>query len=313
VSAPAVSLIVTTYNHERYVDDALQSVSRQTFRDFEIVVLDDCSTDGSVARVERWLPHAPVPVTFLRNERNLGICASRNRSTSHCRGEFVCALAADDFYEPDKIERQYEFFTTLGPEVAAVFTDMYVVVELGAPMHRWFDDRPPVEGDIFRALLPGNFIPAPTVMTRRSALLDVGPYDESLTVEDYDMWLRLSDRYEFRYLPAALVSYRILATSLSRAPRWEVDRLESRVHALLKWHAKPGDGDVAVDMAWRYARRAFALHRQRGLVLLAEVAACRPDVGRRLVVEAARMPGAQRAARAAFGVVDGAERARRRA
>ena len=164
-----MSLIVTAYNHERFVDECLESVSRQTFRDFEIVVLDDCSTDGSASRIEAWLPRAPAPVTFLRNERNLGICPSRNRSVSHCRGEFISSVAADDYYEPDKIERQYAFFRTLGPEVAAVFSNMRVIDEAGNPTHRWFNSgRPRAEGKIFRQMLPGNFIPAPTVMIRRS-------------------------------------------------------------------------------------------------------------------------------------------------
>ncbi len=311
MTAPAVSLIVTTYNHERFVDECLQSVARQTFRDFEIIVLDDCSTDASVSRVEAWLPRAPVPATFLRNERNLGICAGRNRSVARCRGEFISVLAADDVYEPDKIERQYSFFRTLGPEVAVVFSNMRVVDEAGTPTHRWFDDGPPAEGRIFRALLPGNFIPAPTAMIRRRALLEAGPYDESLSVEDYDMWLRLASRYEFRYLPGELVNYRVLATSLSRAPRHAVDRLASRVHALLKWHDAPGgDGELATTMAWKYARRAFSLDRRRGRGLLEEVAAARPRWAYRLGAVGARAPFAHEATLASLWFADRVRTAR---
>ena len=111
---PAVSLVVHTYNHEQWVDECLASVSRQTFGDFEVVILDDCSTDGTVERIQAWLPTAPVDARLVVNSHNLGLCPSRNLALALCRGEFLSILSGDDYYEPDKIERQYEFFRTFG-------------------------------------------------------------------------------------------------------------------------------------------------------------------------------------------------------
>ena len=155
--APAVSVLITTYNHERYVDQSLESVARQTFRNFEVVIVDDDSRDGTVERVRAWLERTPISARLIVNEQNRGICASLNIGRRHCRGRFVTVLSGDDYYEPQKLEWQHEFFCSLDDSVGAIFGRARVVSEVGRELQVWFEDGgPPPEGRIFERLLRGQ-------------------------------------------------------------------------------------------------------------------------------------------------------------
>src|SRR5262249_47276307 len=138
---PTISLIICTYNHERYVSEALASVVAQTTRDFEVLIFDDASSDATVDGIRSWLPQAPVPTELIVNQQNLGLCATRTLALSRCRGEFVCSLSGDDVYEPTKLERELELFRSCGAQVGAVFSDMVVIDDDGVFERRWFDGR----------------------------------------------------------------------------------------------------------------------------------------------------------------------------
>jgi glycosyltransferase involved in cell wall biosynthesis len=260
VTTPAVSQLVTAYNHERFVEQCLDSIARQTFDDFELVIVDDCSTDRTVERIKAWLRNCPINARLVVNERHLGICATRNVALQHCHGEFLSSISADDYYEPDKIERQYRFWEELDRSVAAVFSNMRHVDERGREIGFGYPSGyPPFEGRIFDRLIEHNFVKAPTVMSRRTALEEVGGYDESLFYEDFDMWLKLADRYEFRFVPGLLVNYRVLPSSAARNPAYAAVRHESRARVLLKWYGRDARTDeIIVRRAWKNGRRALA-------------------------------------------------------
>lgn len=249
--APAVSVLLTAYNHAPYVEQALDSVAAQTCRDLELIVTDDHSSDGTAEVIRGWLERTGFPAVFLANERNVGIPAVRNRALAVARGTFACSLAADDFYEPDRLERQLTLFAGLPDEVGFVYGDLRVVDAAGAELHPSFlaqllPGRTPPEGRIFEELLHSNFVPAPGVMIRRSALEAVGPYDESLSREDYDMWLRLADRFEVRHLPGVVASYRVLPTSMSNAPGRRAEQHLYNLQVLLKWLGRSAAADRAI-------------------------------------------------------------------
>lgn len=304
---PAVTLMVVTYNHERYVDQCLASVAAQTFRDLEVVVIDDASVDGTVDRIRPWLAKIPFETRLIVNERNLGICATRNRVVGAARGTFLSALSGDDFYEPDKIDRQHRVLSELDESVVAVFSNMRVVDDECTPTSRWYEDgRPPAEGRIFDRLVESNFIPAPTVLVRRAAVLGVGGYDESLFYEDYDMWLRLADRYEFHFVPGDVVNYRWTGNSASRGPRNLAHMHESRARLLMKWADRdPRTAAIVRDRAWRNARRAFAYDARLGRPVLRAAAGEHPSAAQRALLAATAVPGTDRVLRAAL---DGRDR-----
>ena len=302
--APAVSVLLQTYNHERYIDQCLDSVARQTFRDFEVVIVDDASCDGTVERVCAWLGRTSLDARLLVNEQNRGVCASRNLGLRQCRGRFVTGLAGDDYYEPEKLKWQHEFFATLHETVGAVFGRARIVSVEGRPLGASFEDdaRPP-EGRIFERLLQSNFLPGPTVMMRRAALDEVGVYDETLFHEDYDMWLRLAARYEFRYLPRILTNYRIVPTSASRSSSNRARLYESNVRILLKWYGRdPAIDGAVVRNARRFALGSFAMDPQMGLAALRALCQTRPSLLHRSATAAAMLPGAHALASRALAV-----------
>src|SRR5689334_9319398 len=213
-SAPSVSVLVTTFNHARYVVEALESLQRQTSRDFEVIITDDASTDGCADVIAGRLERTRFPAQFIRNPVNRGICANRNAALACARGRFVCSLSGDDAYAADRIERQLACFLSQPDHVCAVYGDALVVDADGASTGRSMpamnlDGAPPPQGELFARLLSDNFLPAPAVMVRRSAIAAVGGYDENLFFEDFDMWLRLSRRFHFAYLPGQVISLRM--------------------------------------------------------------------------------------------------------
>jgi glycosyltransferase involved in cell wall biosynthesis len=237
---PMVSVICTTFNHARYVEEALESLRRQTARDFEVIITDDASTDGCADVIERWLDRTGFPAQFIRNEVNRGICANRNTALARASGTFACSLPGDDVYEPEYIESQLRCLFSQPDDVCAVYSDALVVDAEGKGYGASFLDsrlagENPPQGNIFSRLLLDNFVPAPCVMLRKAALTAVGGYDESLFFEDLDMWLRLSSRYRFVFSPERLVRIRMHPESMSNNPRnWRLMN-NSRTKIFLKW------------------------------------------------------------------------------
>ena len=277
------------------------SLRRQTSRDFEVIITDDASTDGSADVIAAWLARTGYPAQFIRNPNNRGICANRNAALARSSGAFVCSLAGDDCYEPDRIERQLACFLAQPESVAAVYSDMSVVDAEGRPARRSYLDymlggAAPPQGDLFVRIMAHNFLPAPAVMLRRSAIAEVGGYDESLFYEDFDMWLRLSFRFHFTYLPGRLVRYRAHESSMSRSRPNQRLMNKTRTHILTKWLNAGLDDErrrVVLNTLMRNGATQLE-HRDlagaRETFNLVMAADSRPH--RRLLARAAMLPGA---------------------
>jgi glycosyltransferase involved in cell wall biosynthesis len=285
-------VIATTYNHGRFVEQCLDAIAAQTSRDFELVIMDDCSTDGSVAAIRSWLERTGFPAQLIVNEQNRGICATRNIALAHCAGEFISSVAGDDYFEPEKLEHQYAFFQSLAPSVAVVFSNTTVVDEAGRALRSSYAvNDEVVDGQIFDRLMRSNYIPAPSVMIRRRALDDIGGYDEQLAFEDYDIWLRLADRYEFRYLAESLANYRIVSNSISRDPRRTPAITYSKALALLKWVGRSAELDDRIQRrVWTMGRRMLLIDWERGRSMLESAYRVHPAASRRMLLLVARLP-----------------------
>jgi glycosyltransferase involved in cell wall biosynthesis len=248
--APRVTVIVTCFNHDRFLVECLESVRAQTHRNVELIIIDDCSTDGSRERIASWLGATGVSARFIAHTRNIGICRSRNEGLRHASGKYVAAIATDDVWLPEKLAVQTAILEREPETTAVVYSDALVMDEDGNALEPRFIERcrPFAEmpdGDIYRDLLVNNFIPAPGTLLRRSALQAVGPYDETLAFEDWDMWLRLARRFRFVYYPVPVARYRIVATSLTRVLWGErrADLAESFIRIRLKHVGQSGEMD----------------------------------------------------------------------
>lgn len=288
--APSVSVLVTTYNHAAYVREALDSLRQQTCQDFETIVTDDASTDGTPEIIAAWLAETGFPARFIANPFNRGICANRNTALALARGRFVCSLAGDDVYLPDRIARQLGQFETLAEDVAGLANDVEMIDEAGRPIAPSYfrsklgDGHLP--GDIFAHLLTTqNFIPAPGVMLRRSAIAAVGGYDETLIFEDLDMWLKLAHRFRLQLARETVLRYRVLPESLSHSVRMRPRMMTAEFQLLSKWIGRcPSLETELADRMWRIACRALLLgHSAAAETMMAKIAATSSSWRRRIL------------------------------
>jgi glycosyltransferase involved in cell wall biosynthesis len=225
---PLVTVIALCFNHERFLEDCLESIRQQDYPHMQIIITDDCSKDSSAKLIRRWIAGHPArSVTFVSNDSNLGICKNLNRALAVARGKYVAMIATDDMWLPGKISDQVKAMDSLPDNVGVLYSDALQMDEAGILLpkrfiesHRSFPKVP--EGHIHNAIWEGNFIPAMTTLIRRSIFDRVGLYDESLFYEDWDMWLRVSEHFDFAYFPTPTAKYRVVRSSMSRSA---VDRM----------------------------------------------------------------------------------------
>jgi glycosyltransferase involved in cell wall biosynthesis len=237
--APLVSVIIPTYNRAALVAEALASVQAQTYRDFEIVVVDDGGTDGS------WeVLSACREVRVLRHPGRRGVSAARNSGIAAARGQWLAFLDSDDLWLPDKLAKQMAYLEAR-PDLRLCQTDE-TWVRRGVRVNKPLSHRK-VAGRIFLPSLSRCMISPSAVMVHRRLLQDHGAFDETLpAAEDYDLWLRLTWRYEVGLVDEPLVIKRGGHRD-QLSGQWGLDRF--RIRALVKLVQDP-------DLPEPYARAA---------------------------------------------------------
>jgi hypothetical protein len=223
---PLVSVIIPNYNHAQYVGDAIRSVLAQTYHNYEIIVVDDGSTDNSRAEVARF----GNKVNYIY-KTNAGLSAARNTGFKASKGSFIGVLDADDMYEP-------EYLSTLvtalqeNPDAAGIYCGYQFVDHVNHPLPQ-IEARPMESGKLYSALLDGNFFVPESIFLRRKVYEDVGLFDETLRAcEDWDVWLRATKKYKIIHSPKILTRHRVLPGSMSTDP---LRMLHNRL-AVLKKH-----------------------------------------------------------------------------
>ncbi len=216
---PRVSVIVPVYNSERFIHASLASVFDQTYRDYELIVVDDGSTDGIRAAVTA----LGTSVRYI-DQANAGPAAARNAGISAARGEFISFLDADDLWLPQKLAVQVAAMDAR-PDLGLLFADEDEFDEHGVQCasllgtSRFHADisRGTAMPDAFQKLLEENYIPTSTVMARRECFETAGLFDSALKVsEDRDMWSRIAATYPIAAIPQILGRKRVVSASASR-------------------------------------------------------------------------------------------------
>lgn len=211
---PRLSIVIASYNHASFVQDSLRSVLQQDFQDFEILVTDDGSTDGTPDQV-RAVRDPRIALRVL--PENLGACIAMNDAIRFARGEYIAVLNSDDVFLPGKLSRQVAFLDA-HPHIGAVFGYPAFIDERG----QRFDDATHKDHAVFHVhnrprhewlrhfFDHGNALCHPTVMIRRSVYEAVGLYDARLAqVPDLDMWMRVCRHVDIHVLPEPLTGFRI--------------------------------------------------------------------------------------------------------
>lgn len=231
MSTPLVSIICLCYNHEKFVRETLSSVWSQTYRNIEVIIVDDGSQDKSVPVIQGFLQENPAdfPVMTLFLKQNVGNCTAFNQGWKLVGGKYIIDLATDDVMLHDRVERQIDFFETLPKDYGVVFTESQYISEQGKTLDYHFADRyrhirPIPEGDVYQDVLSRYFISSPTMMIKNEVLQVLGGYDETLAYEDFDFWVRSARQYKYAYLNKCTTLVRIVGQSMSRQVYQKNDR-----------------------------------------------------------------------------------------
>ena len=213
---PLVSVIMPTYNHVQYIGEAIDSVLNQTYRNFELIIIDNYSKDNTEKIVASYKDDR---IKYLKFRNNGIIAASRNYGIRHSRGEYIAFLDSDDLWLPKKLEKQVTLFQ-ISNETAMVYT-RFKTIEEDIISNKIFPRNGKYKsGNIFNLLYCRSFIACSSVMVKRSVLDQVGLFDTDpnlIAIEDIDLWLRIALKHVIKCTDSSpLFLYRIQLQSISQ-------------------------------------------------------------------------------------------------
>lgn len=257
---PTVSVAICLFNSSRFIDETLESVFAQTFDDYEVILVDDGSTDGCADAIER--RHRDRRLTIIR-QRHQGLSSARRLSIASAAGEFVAFLDHDDLWLPNKLDRQIAA-ARADPSVALLFSDCVYMNEHGHILQRLSDQYGLASLDLtgtrgyVELLRRGCFVWQSTAVARTDALRSVNSFNPAYPyIADYDTWLQLARRYGLHYTPAVLAKWRVHANQFTnRCP--EVTLADHR--KLLAPFARTASNPHAIRVA--VGDRLLGQHRE---------------------------------------------------
>ncbi|HTQ09016.1 MAG TPA: glycosyltransferase [Fimbriimonadaceae bacterium] len=229
---PRVSILLTCYNHLRFLPAAYESVLAQTFGDCEILAIDDGSQDGT----REWLKEREGgKLRCLFNEKNLGTYATLNVGVSEAKGEYIAILNDDDLWAPGKLATQVALLDS-NPRFGLVHTSGWFIDDSGTrhpdpePMEFPFPHLP--SGDVFAKLIDHNQIIASSVLVRREAFEKCGLFDPSFYgCGDWNMWLRIAAEYEIAFADVPLTFYRVHGSNAA----WNAEKMNEDGRRIREW------------------------------------------------------------------------------
>lgn len=206
-----ISIITPTYNREAFLPAAIESVLAQSYKEFELIIVDDGSTDNSRELINTYAEKdSRVRYLYQENQRQ---SVARNYALSIAKGDFICFLDSDNYWPHDKLEKSLKAFEQY-PDADIVYGDCITIDEQGNELHR--NNMRRYSGKIAALLLKDNFVSMNTTMTRRKCFNEMGGMSGKRRVaDDYDLWLKFSARYRFQYIPEFLAYYRVMENQIS--------------------------------------------------------------------------------------------------
>jgi len=209
--APRVSIVIPIYNAEKYVGEAIEGLLNQTYTDFELILVNDCSTDGTLEILKEY-QKKDNRIKIIVNEKNLRVSAAANRGIKEARGEYIVKQDSDDWSYPDRIAKQVEYMDA-HPEVVLSSGNMEMCDENMNVKNR--THFPTTHAEIMNVLLQFNPMVHSAMIYRRETFLDVGGYGGINTSEDYLLTMKMASKGQLGNLEDVLVKYRVLNTSLT--------------------------------------------------------------------------------------------------
>ena len=213
MNVPAVSVILPAYNCEKFIGKAIQSVLQQTFTDFELIIINDGSTDNTGSIIQTFDDQR---IVYLKNPGNQGLISTLNNAISYAKGKYIARMDGDDISLSERLAKQ-KVFLDQNENISVVASTIEFINDQEEKTGIWELDRQTITPtQIRRAILKQNCIAHPTVMMRSEIMKQLKYMDYQKNIEDYDLWLRLLNRgYKIAKLDEPLLLYRIHASSIT--------------------------------------------------------------------------------------------------
>jgi glycosyltransferase involved in cell wall biosynthesis len=253
-----VSVICLCYNQASFVEESIRSVLNQTYKNIQLIVVDDASTDDSI-HVIRKLKEENAAIEILALPDNKGNCTAFNLGFTLSKGDFIIDFAADDVMMPERIEHQVKHFSSLDESYGVSFTDAIYVNEKGETLREHYSYlfrkgliKTIPQGNVYNELLYRYFIASPTMMVKRTVMESLNGYDETLSYEDFDFWIRSARNFNYAFLNEKLTKIRKSQRSMSS--RWYVQgdrQLYSTYLVCKKAHALNRSEEESLALAKR--------------------------------------------------------------
>ncbi len=235
-NTPLVSILLPCYNHENFVQESIQSLIDQSYRNIELIIINDGSKDNTHNKVEELIPACEERFvrTVYINRENRGLLATLREGLELCQGEYISTTASDDTFLPTKIERLMAEFNTLDSSYAVVCGDAYfinndsekVYIEDESHLsteqktgsydrflayysrgHKGFN--PETDFGSYASLLESNYVPSQAAMIRTDVLRGIDPYKDDISIQDLDQWLSIARDHNMKYVDEPLACYRL--------------------------------------------------------------------------------------------------------
>jgi len=204
---PTVSIAIATYNRAHLLKRAIQSILNQTYQDFEIIVVDDGSTENTEEVVKSFTDKR---IRFIKHKENKGLSATRNTGIKAARGKYVAFQDDDDEWLPEKLEKQMNVFKNAQRKVGVVYTGFWRI-EGDKKIYIPSREIQQKDGDIHKEILKGNFITAQAAVVKKECFQISGMFDEQIASrQDWELWIKISKDWYFKFIDEPLtIVYRI--------------------------------------------------------------------------------------------------------
>ena len=210
---PTVSVIIPTYNRAHLIGRAIQSVLNQTYQDFEVIVVDDGSTDNTEEVIKEY-QEQDRRIRYIRHEKNKGGSAARNTGIKLAKGKYIGLLDDDDEWLPEKLEKQMRKFQNSSEKVGVIYSGFFYISEKSGKIVS--EIIPHLRGKVYANLLKGCILGSPTPLIKKRCFQKAGFFDETLpSCQDWDMWIRLSKYYDFDFVPDILAKHHVHGGQIS--------------------------------------------------------------------------------------------------
>lgn len=244
---PLISVIMPAFNAQAFAKQAIESILNQTLKDFELIIINDASTDDTYKIIKRY-EAKDKRIRVVNNKENLQVAGCLNIGAKLARADLIARMDADDFSYPERLKLQYKLLKN-NPKIAIVGADMIIVDEKGKPLFK--REYPQEDQELKKVMFRYSPFAHPVVTMRRSVFEKFGGYNTKMVpCEDIDLWFKIGSKYKFANIRRTLLKYTLRTSSNSNKGLRELELLnfKIRVNAIGKYGYRPGFYDIIYNL-----------------------------------------------------------------